>query len=63
LADGRGSRNGAHNATFRGTSGDYVLWGCVGAWYSGDWYSNGALGYLARVEHNLASKTWLHLGP
>ena len=42
---------------------DYVLWGCVGAWYSGDWYSSDAVGYLAEVEHNLASKAWLHLSP
>ncbi len=40
----------------------YVVWGCVGAWYSGDWYSRGALGYLAEVEHDLAGKAWLHLG-
>jgi len=41
----------------------HVLWGCVGAWYSGDWYSNDALGYIARVEHNLTRKAWLHLSP
>ena len=42
---------------------DHVFWGCVGAWYSGDWYSSDALGYVARVERNLAGQAWLHLRP
>ncbi len=35
------------------------LWGCVGAWYSGDWRSSAADGYIARVRSELARRTWL----
>ena len=35
------------------------LWGCVGAWYSGDWYTSGARSYIARVRDALARKAWL----
>ena len=35
------------------------LWGCVGAWYSGDWHSSAADGYIARVRSELARRTWL----
>jgi autotransporter family porin len=37
---------------------NYVRWGCVGSWFSGDWYSTGAQGYISRVQQALASKTW-----
>jgi hypothetical protein len=37
------------------------LWGCVGAWYSGDWYTSGARAYSARVADALARKAWLTL--
>ena len=37
------------------------LWGCVGAWYSGDWYTSGARAYSARVADALARKAWLSL--
>jgi hypothetical protein len=33
--------------------------GCVAAWYSGDWRSPLALGYLDRVRAELANRTWL----
>jgi len=36
--------------------------GCVGAWYSGDWYSGGAQNYIAHVKRYLADKEWRHLG-
>lgn len=32
--------------------------GCVGAWYSGEWYDAGATGYLADVQANLAARPW-----
>jgi hypothetical protein len=46
---------GTGTGTYR--SGD--LWGCVGAWYSGDWHSRTAAGYIARVRKELARRTWL----
>jgi hypothetical protein len=39
------------------------LWGCVGAWYSGDWYSSGAIDYVTQVRRYLATRAWRHLGP
>lgn len=35
------------------------LWGCVGEWYSGSWRTPDALGYIGRVQHELANRTWL----
>src|SRR5262249_48209724 len=26
------------------------LWGCVGHWYSGDWYDSGAQNYIAETQ-------------
>lgn len=43
-------------------TGDYrrgQLWGCVGAWYSGDWRSSAADDYISRVHAELARRTWL----
>jgi hypothetical protein len=37
------------------------LQGCVGAWYSGDWYTSGARAYSARVTDALVRKAWLTL--
>jgi hypothetical protein len=38
------------------------LWGCVGAWYAGDWRSSHALGYIGRVRTELRNRTWLKPG-
>ncbi len=38
------------------------LWGCVGAWYAGDWRSTAARGYVARVKAELAERSWLSPG-
>jgi hypothetical protein len=35
------------------------IWGCVGAWYAGDWHSSDANGYISRVQNELANFTWL----
>ncbi len=35
------------------------LWGCVGAWYAGDWHSDAADGYISRVRHELDTRPWL----
>lgn len=44
-----------HGATYR--SGD--LWGCVGAWYSGRWYTSAAVGYINRVKGYLSEQVWV----
>ena len=38
------------------------IWGCVGWWYSGSWYDQGALTYIMSVKMNLANKQWLKAG-
>lgn len=48
------------------TAGD--IWGCVGAWYAGDWHSSDADGYISRVRNEMTHYTWLdtdwpHVGP
>jgi hypothetical protein len=35
------------------------LEGCVGAWYSGDWHSAAADGYIARVRGEQTTRPWL----
>jgi len=43
--------------TWLGPSGD--LWGCVGSWYSGDWHSAAANGYISRIQTMLNDYVWL----
>ncbi|HEU5349515.1 MAG TPA: hypothetical protein VFU63_12965, partial [Ktedonobacterales bacterium] len=38
------------------------IWGCLGRWYSGSWYTQGAVDYIAKVKQALAEKTWLSSG-
>ncbi|MEM9566115.1 MAG: hypothetical protein AAGA93_26075 [Actinomycetota bacterium] len=33
-------------------------WGCVGAWFSGHWYDEGAERYIAEVRGHLTERTW-----
>lgn len=43
-------------------SGSYVagkLWGCVGAWYAGDWWSKAAGDYANRVRTEWTNRIWL----
>lgn len=40
------------------TAGD--AWGCIGSWYSGDWHSAAADGYISRVQAALNSQAWLN---
>jgi len=42
------------------TGGD--IWGCVGSWYSGDWHSSAADGYIRRVRNEISNHTWLDAG-
>jgi len=37
------------------------VWGCVGRWFSGDWYGN-SLNYIAGVKTILSNKDWLQPG-
>jgi hypothetical protein len=37
------------------------IWGCVGRWFSGDWYGN-SLNYISIIQRNLANKDWLKSG-
>jgi hypothetical protein len=38
------------------------IWGCLGRWYSGTWYNQGAVDYIQEVKTALADKTWLQAG-
>ncbi|MGH2480567.1 MAG: hypothetical protein ACRDHW_13005 [Ktedonobacteraceae bacterium] len=38
------------------------LWGCIGRWFSGAWYDQGAVKYIQQVKTTLANKTWLQAG-
>ena len=33
-------------------------WGCVGRWYAGRWYVNGAVEYVGAVQQHRAALTW-----
>jgi hypothetical protein len=35
-----------------------MLWGCMGAWYSGGWYDSAALSYISTVQNAFANKPW-----
>jgi hypothetical protein len=50
----------ANTGTRTYAAGD--IWGCVGSWYSGDWHSSAADGYISRVQNELANLTWLQAG-
>jgi len=36
------------------------LWGCIGAWYSGQWHTSVANGYISRVRSAEKSLVWLN---
>ncbi len=38
------------------------IWGCIGRWFSGGWYDQGAVDYIQKVQTALANKTWLQAG-
>jgi hypothetical protein len=38
------------------------LWGCIGRWFSGSWYDQGAVDYIAKVKAALAQRTWRGAG-
>jgi hypothetical protein len=34
------------------------MWGCIGRWYAGRWYTDGAKWYIGEVKRVLADRTW-----
>ncbi len=38
------------------------IWGCLGFWYSGGWYTQGAIDYIAKVQQYYNQKPWLQAG-
>jgi autotransporter family porin len=38
------------------------IWGCLGRWYSGRWYSQGAIEYINMVKSELINRVWLQPG-
>lgn len=38
------------------------IWGCLGRWFSGGWYDQGAIDYINQVKTQLAEKDWLMAG-
>ncbi|MGO9061521.1 MAG: hypothetical protein ACLQU2_29720 [Candidatus Binataceae bacterium] len=46
-------------ATYANATGDERLWGCVGDWFSGNWYDSAAVTYIQEVQGYLATKPWL----
>lgn len=35
------------------------IWGCLGRWFSGGWYDQGAVDYIQKVKTAMAHKAWL----
>lgn len=38
------------------------IWGCLGFWYSGSWYTQGAINYINVTKQHYAQKPWLQAG-
>ena len=38
------------------------IWGCLGFWYSGGWYTQGAISYISTTRQNYEQKLWLQPG-
>jgi hypothetical protein len=43
-------------------SGDELLWGCLGSWYSGYFWDAGSLDYIQRISRFYTRKPWLEAG-
>jgi hypothetical protein len=44
-------------------SASQMLWGCVGDWFSGEWYDSKALEYIQRVQEELSKRGWKEYQP
>jgi hypothetical protein len=57
------ANGGGANPT--GAGWQYVAWGCVGSWFTGEWGwindSNGGPGYISNVQKALANRSWTGL--
>jgi autotransporter family porin len=40
----------------------YALWGCIGFWASGAWYTSGAQTYINTVQSDYTSQPWRSIG-
>ena len=49
----------ANGLAYPNSNTDEMFWGCIGVWYSGQWYDSGAQTYISNVKSYLASKPWL----
>ena len=38
------------------------IWGCVGRWFAGNWYTSGADGYINQVKKFLREQIWTRPG-
>jgi hypothetical protein len=38
------------------------IWGCLGRWYSGGWYNQGAIDYIYSIKAHLANEEWRQAG-
>jgi hypothetical protein len=38
------------------------IWGCLGFWFSGGWYTAGAINYINSVKQDYQQKPWLQAG-
>ncbi len=41
-----------------GSYGAGDVWGCLGVWFAGRWYANGASTYIAEVQTIMSDRTW-----
>ncbi|MGH7933552.1 MAG: hypothetical protein ACREQN_10350, partial [Candidatus Binataceae bacterium] len=48
------------SAAYGGGSADYMLWGCVGQWFSGNWYDPGATNYISKIKALYYAKVWFN---
>ncbi len=38
------------------------IWGCLGFWFSGGWYTSGAINYITIIKQDFQQKPWLQPG-
>jgi hypothetical protein len=50
------------HSRYADASGDELLWGCLGSWYSGYFWDVDSLDYIQRVSRFYAQKPWLDAG-
>jgi hypothetical protein len=53
-----GQESWLNSQTHTGTYAAGDLWGCIGVWESGRWYTSDADNYISKVQADLNSKVW-----